>query len=154
MAWERAQLLERLLPPGPGVVLGIALGDPWSSVRDRYDRWFTLVEDLSRGIRQLERHDDASSIVFQAPDENIDPKAAPSDTIDRFQLDVRAAGTTDRDAVLGVYYDLRSAFHERLGFYGDDSVHAIYNLAGRTKLWMRLAFGEDSARLSIWTDVA
>ena len=147
MAWERTELLARVVPEGPGVVLGVALGDNWSSVRERHDRWFTLVEDTARGIRQLEHHDGASSVVFQA-------KVEQADAIESFQLDVRAAGTTDRDAVLGLYYDLRTAFNARLGFFGDDSIHAIYNLDGRMKLWMRLSFGEDSAWLSIWTAAA
>ena len=147
MAWQRTELLSRLLPEGPGVVLGITLGDHWASVRERHDPWFTLVEDTARGVRQLERHDGASSVVFQA-------KVEEADAIAGFQLDVRAADNTDRDAVLGLYYDLRSEFNKRLGFFGDDSIHAMYNLDGPSKLWMRLSFGEDSAWLAIWTAAA
>jgi hypothetical protein len=147
VSWVRADLLSRLLPPGPGIVLGIGLGDRWSEIRARHDRWFTC------GDRRLERVDADGTVVFEAADERDEP----GDDVHGFQLDVRGHGA-NVEVVHGIAADLRAAFGDRYGRRSRDEIHTIYNLPPhaydeRTKLWTRVFDGGDGVRFSVWTDL-
>lgn len=145
--WVRAQLLHRLLPPGDGIVLGISLGDHWSEIAKRSDRWFTCSD------RRLERRDPDGSVIFQARDE----RDVSADDVYSFQLDVRGSGA-NLETVHGIAADLRASFRERFGQWAADEMYMIYNLPPhaydtRLKLWTQVTASADSVRFTVWPDI-
>lgn len=147
MPWTRADLLYRLLPPGPGIVLGISLGDRWPEIQARSDRWYTCSN------RRLERREPDGSVVFSASDERDEP----GDDVYSFQLDVRGQGE-NVETVHGIAADLRASLRERFGQWAADEMYMIYNLPPhlydeRYKLWTQLTASETSARFTVWFDI-
>lgn len=149
MLWTAIELREWILPPGPGIVLGISLGDRWPDVRARQEGWFAI-DDRDRSLKLLQTD---GEICFQAEDE----RDTPGDDIYGFQLDVLGRGP-NRDVVERFTTDLRASFRDRLGLHGEDEMYTVYKLPPhgydeRLLLFTRAWSSENAASIRVWTDI-